>query len=91
MTETLRKGGIEKFPASAFDWLVADIEAKLEADGINRIRKFITPALIAKAVSHSYSKRASRVPDAPPAVKPAPMSGAHPIPPHGSERSCSYT
>jgi len=33
VTETLRKGGIEKFPTSAFDWLVADIEAKLEADG----------------------------------------------------------
>ena len=42
------------------DWLVHDIEAKLEADAVKRIRKFMTPALIAKAISQSYSKRAAR-------------------------------
>ena len=60
VTENLRKGGIEKFPASAMDWLVHDIETKLEADGVKRIRKFMTPALIARAISQSYSKRAAR-------------------------------
>ena len=60
VTETLRKGGIEKFPATAMDWLVQDIESKLEADAGKRIRKFMTPALIAKAVSQTYSKRSPR-------------------------------
>ena len=60
VTETLRKGGIEKFPTTAMDWLVHDIETKLEADAVKRIRKFMTPALIAKAISQSYSKRAAR-------------------------------
>ena len=39
------------------DWLVHDIETKLEADAVKRIRKFMTPALIARAISQSYSKR----------------------------------
>ena len=67
VTETLRKGGIEKFPTTAMDWLVHDIETKLEADAVKRIRKFMTPALIAKAISQSYSKRTARssVVDAP--------------------------
>ena len=60
VTETLRKGGIEKFPTTAMDWLVQDIETKLEADAVKRIRKFMTPALIAKAISQSYSKRTVR-------------------------------
>jgi hypothetical protein len=77
VTDTLRRGGIEKFPTSAMDWLVQDIEAKLEADAGKRIRKFMTPALIAKAISQSYSKRAARTSYAtaapkasPPAVNP---------------------
>jgi len=60
VTETLRKGGLEKFPATAMDWLVQDIESKLEADAVKRIRKFMTPALIAKAISQTYSKRSTR-------------------------------
>lgn len=72
VTETLRKGGIEKFPASALDWLVQDIEAKLEADAAKRIRKFMTPALIAKAVGHSYSKRNRRATETPSASEPIP-------------------
>ncbi len=60
VTETLRRGGIEKFPTTALDWLVHDIETKLEADGVKRIRKFMTPALIAKAISQSYSRRTVR-------------------------------
>ena len=60
VTETLRKGGIEKFPTTAMDWLVHDIETKLEADAVKRIHKFMTPALIARAISQSYSKRAAR-------------------------------
>jgi len=78
VTDTLRRGGIEKFPTSAMDWLVQDIEAKLEADAAKRIRKFMTPALIAKAISHSYSRRAARTHDANPVAKAIPVGGNPP-------------
>ena len=79
VNETLRKGGIDKFPASALESLIQDIEPNLEADAVKRIRKFMTPALIAKAVSHSYSKRTSRVSEAPSVAGPTPATGIPPL------------
>jgi hypothetical protein len=86
VSDNLRKGGIDKFPSAALDWLVQAIETKLEADAIRRIHKFMTPALISKAVGHAYSKKALRVVEAPVAGPSAPRMGVPPLPPSSESR-----
>ena len=86
VAENLRKGGIDRFPSAALDWLVQDIETKLETDAARRIHKFMTPALISKAVGHAYSKRTVRAAAIPTAGQTAPRMGIPPLPPSSESR-----